>query len=51
MKANFSAMEYFLRYAGQLSKGDEVLIEKNFEVIPEKVVNISDISMQGRNHS
>ena len=44
-------MEYFLRYAAQLSNGDEVLIQKKFELSPEKVVNVSDISMIGKNDS
>ena len=44
-------MEYFLRYAEQLSIGDEVLIQNNFELSPEKVVNVPDISMTGNNHS
>ena len=43
-------IKYFLRYVGQLSEGDEVLSQKNFDLSPEKVVNISDISMQGKNH-
>ena len=42
---------YFLRYAEQLSNGGEVLIQKNFELSPEKVVNVSDISMIGKNNS
>ena len=42
---------YFLRYAEQLSNDDEVLIQKNFELSPEKVVNVSDISMIGKNNS
>ena len=44
-------MECFLRYAEQLSIGDEVLIQNNFELSPEKVVNVSDISRTGKNHS
>ena len=42
---------YILRYAQQLSIGDEVLIQKKFELCPEKVVNVSDISMTGKNLS
>ena len=44
-------MEYFFRYAEQLSSGDEVLIQKNFELSPEKVINVSDIIMTGKNPS
>ena len=41
-------MEYFLRYAEQLSNGNEVLILKNFVLSPEKVVNVFGISMIGK---
>ena len=44
-------MEYFFRYAGQLSEGDEVLIQKYLELKPEKVLTITDVNMRGRNHS
>ena len=37
-----------LRYADQLSIGDEVLVERNSELAPEKVINISIYHMQGR---
>ena len=50
-KPNYVVMEYFFRYAEQLSNGDEVLIQKNFELSPEKVINVSDIIMTGKNPS
>ena len=37
-----------LRYADQLSIGDEVLVERNCELAPEKVINITSYPMQGR---
>ena len=49
-KHNYTVIEYFPRYAEQLSNGDEVLIQKNFELSPERVVNVSDISMIGKNN-
>ena len=38
---------YFSRYAGILSKGDEVLIQRNNELRPEKVIDVSSINLQG----
>ena len=43
-------MEYFFRFAEELSNDDEVLVEKDFELYPEKFVKISDIMMTGNNH-
>ena len=40
----------YLRYAEQLVTGDEVLIQRDVELTPEKVVDVSDISMSGDNH-
>ena len=37
----------FLRYAGILSKGDEVLIPGNDELRTEKVIDVSSITLQG----
>ena len=39
-----------LRYAGQASVGDEILVNKNDEMTPTEFVNISDFIMQGKNH-
>ena len=35
-------------YADQLSIGDEVLVQGNNDLTPAKVINISDITMQGK---
>ena len=35
------------RYANNISLGDEVLVNKNDQLIPEKVENISILLMQG----
>ena len=37
----------FSRYAEQVSLDDEVLVNENDEFIPERVVNISSLIMQG----
>ena len=36
-----------LRYAEQLSVGNEVLVHQNKELIPAKIINVSDFTMQG----
>ena len=48
---NLWAFILYLRYAGQVSVGDEVLVNKNGEMIPTEIVNISDFIMQGNNHA
>ena len=35
------------RYADQVSVGDEVLVLRNDELMPAKVMNVSSIIMQG----
>ena len=39
-----------LRYANQLSIGDEILVQENNELIPEQVINVSNIIMQGNHY-
>ena len=36
-----------IRYAENLSAGDEVLVPENNELIPVKVVGVSSFQMQG----
>ena len=36
------------RFASKVQIGDEVLIQKNDEFTPEKVIDISRITMQGK---
>ena len=38
---------FSVRYADQLSIGDEVLVQENNELIPVKVNNVSSVAMQG----
>ena len=38
------------RYASQVSVGDEVLVLRNDELMPVKVVNVSSLIMQGNSH-
>ena len=46
---NFTVMSF--RYAEQVSNGDEVLVQGNYKLNPQKVVNVSDISLPGNNHN
>ena len=39
-----------LRYASQLSIGDEVLVHRNYKLVPQKVINISNVAMPGDDH-
>ena len=38
---------YIFRYADQVSLDDEVLVNKNDEFIPTRVINVSSLMMQG----
>ena len=38
---------YCFRYADQVSVGDEVAIQKDDQLLPVRVVNISSITMSG----
>ena len=40
-------MESFFSYAGQVSIGDEVLVERNHKLVPKHVVTIQDINTGG----
>ena len=46
-KANF----FFYRYADLLSIDDEVLVKENDDLIPVKIINVSNSIMQGISHS
>ena len=37
----------YFRYADQVSIGDEVLVERNNQLIPENITKISNVKMQG----
>ena len=41
---------FYFRYAGQVSIGDEVLVEISNYLTPRKVIDISSSSMQGDYH-
>ena len=47
LKYEIFHLEFFFRYADQLSIGDEVLIETSKTLIPAKVINVSNSLMQG----
>ena len=42
---------FCLRYAEQVTIGDEVLAEVKNDLIPEKVMNVSSSKMQGKHHT
>ena len=48
IKSELNALNVFDRYADQLSIDHEVLVQGNNEVTSAKVVNVSNITMQGR---
>ena len=37
------------RFAHDIAAGDCVLIQKNDQLVPEKVINVSSIAIQGNN--
>ena len=41
-------LNYFPSYADQVSNGDEVLVEENNDLAVAKVINISDLTVQGK---
>ena len=42
---------WFIRYADYVSVGDEVLaVQENEKLTPTKVINISNVNMQGTFH-
>ena len=42
--------KYFcFRYADQVSVGDEILVQENNELIPDKVIKKSNFVMEGKN--
>ena len=50
MAASISSDLLCVRYANEVSVGDEVLAEGNDEFSPEKVLNVSTFPLQG-NHN
>ena len=40
---------YYYRYADQVSVGDEILVQNNNELIPDKVIEESKFVMEGKN--
>ena len=40
-------LKLFLRYASEVSVGDEVLVHGNDELIPTRVINIADLKTEG----
>ena len=44
---NIEQIYYFIRYADQVCVGDEVLVQKNDNLFPAKVINVSSLVMQG----
>ena len=40
---------YCFRYANQVSVGDEILVQENNKLIPDKVIKKSDFVMEGKN--
>ena len=47
---NLNNTTYCFRFADQVSVGDEVAAQKNDELLPEKVVNVSSFTMSGTSH-
>ena len=43
----FNMVNDSFSYADQLSVGDEMLVPKNNEMIPAKVANVNNVTMQG----
>ena len=41
----------YIRYADQISVGDEVLVPTNTQMTPAKVTDVSTFNMQGVYHS
>ena len=44
---NLNHLSFSYSYAGQVSVGDEVLVQKDDNILPAKVINVSSIIMQG----
>ena len=42
---------FCFRYAEQVLIGDEVLVKGNNELAPAKVINVSELKMQGNHHT
>ena len=42
-----SKYHFFCRYARHVSVGDEVLVKQNYDMTPEKIINVSSFKMQG----
>ena len=40
---------FCFRYADQVSVGDEILVQENNELIPDKVIKKSNFVMEGKN--
>ena len=43
----FQCLVYFFRNADQLTIGDELLVQGNNELVPTKVISVSNLIMQG----
>ena len=43
-------MQNICRYANDVSVGDELIINGINDLIPEKVINVTDMKMQGNHH-
>ena len=39
---------FCFRYADQVSVGDEILVQENYELIPDKVIKKSNFVMEGK---
>ena len=44
---NLNHLSFSYSYAGQVSVGDEILVQKDDNILPAKVINVSSIIMQG----
>ena len=45
--SNIAQKSFYFRYADQLTVDDEVLVQGNYDLIPAKVTNISNVMTKG----